>query len=215
MGEGQNMVCPGCGAFQPRAEVCIKCGVVIAKKAGPSQKPKPMAGPIPMMKAKPQAGPATKPADSKPPLALILAAVIVVFGICYLVFFPPGKSVAGKTEEKKTTPAKTEIERIATVKPGVANELQRSQVQSKLHTLRTQLNLYLTEHEQPPSNEEGLQSLVAKGVLTEAVITDEWGHAYNYRLEWGQETATEKKFKISVTSNGPDGIAGNEDDIGL
>jgi len=207
MGEGQNMVCPGCGAFQPRAEVCIKCGIVIAKKAGPSQNPK--AGPIPKPQVKPPAGP-------KPPLGLILLAAIIVVPVAgYFLFAGKGKPATNTTTESKPAKAKTEIERIAMLKPGVANQLQRSQVQSKLHTLRTQLNLYLTEHEQPPSNEEGLQSLVASGAMTVADITDDWGHVYNYRVEWGQESATEKKFTIFVTSNGPDGIPGNADDIGL
>ena len=214
MSEGQNMVCPGCGAFQPRAEVCIKCGIVIAKKAGPIKKP--TAGPIPKPQAKPPARPAAKPAGSKPPLGLILLAAIIIVPVAsYFLFAAKGKPATDTTTGSKPAPAKTEIERIATLKPGVANELQRSQVQSKLHTLRTQLNLYLTEHEQPPSNEEGLQSLVAKGALTEADITDAWGHAYNYRLEWGQESAMEKKYTISLSSNGPDGIPGNADDIGL
>ena len=27
----RNMLCPKCGEFQPKAEICIECGVVIAK----------------------------------------------------------------------------------------------------------------------------------------------------------------------------------------
>ena len=27
----RNMLCPKCGKFQPKAEICIECGVVIAK----------------------------------------------------------------------------------------------------------------------------------------------------------------------------------------
>lgn len=32
---GQNMVCPACGAFQPRAENCVDCGVCVDKHRQP------------------------------------------------------------------------------------------------------------------------------------------------------------------------------------
>ena len=223
MSTSPNMVCPSCGTFQPRADICSKCGVVIAKKTGAGKKP--TAGPIPKPKPKPGVNPAARPAaktaTSKLPLALIIpAAIIAVIVLGYLVF-SGGDETDDSTIETTApaAPAKTgseaQIDRIAVVKPGVANELQRSQVQSKLHTLRTQMNLYLVENAQPPSNEEGLQSLVEKGVLTAADITDAWGNAYVYKLEWGEETALEKKYTIFMSSKGPDGITGNADDIGL
>jgi len=207
MNEGTNMICPVCGAFQPRAEICNKCGIIIAKAANPQ--------------AKPEVRSAAKANTGKPPVAMIiLAAVIAVPVIGYVLFSTDDDTVTTATDtsndESPVMPAaKSQIERIATVNPAVASDLQNSQVQSKLSALRTTLNMYSIDNDKPPSNEEGLQTLVTKGVATAADITDEWGNSFVYRLEWGKETALEREYEIFIFSKGPDGVSGTADDISI
>ena len=207
MSEGTNMICPACGAFQPRAEICKKCGIIIAKATS--------------QKIKQAAPPAVKVGTGKPPVAMIiLAAVIGISLIGYFLFSTTGDTVTTATDtssdESPAKPAaKSEIDRIATINPAVANNLQRSQVQGKLNTVRTMLNIYIVENAEPPSTEEGLQSLVSKGVITASDITDEWGNSFVYRLEWGKETALEREYEIFIFSKGPDGVSGTADDISI
>ena len=207
MNEGTNMICPVCGAFQPRAEICNKCGIIIAKAANPQ--------------AKPEVRSAAKANTGKPPVAMIiLAAVIAVPVIGYVLFSTDDDTVTTATDtsndESPVMPAaKSQIERIATVNPAVASNLQNSQVQSKLSALRTTLNMYSIDNDKPPSNEEGLQTLVTKGVATAADITDEWGNDFEYRVEPVQDATTGKDYTIKLYSKGLDGISGTPDDIGL
>ena len=74
---------------------------------------------------------------------------------------------------------------------------------------------YSMEGDHPPTNEEGLQPLVDRRYLSQSDITDEWGNAFVYRLEWGKETPWGKEYKIFVHSNGPDGMSGNSDDVAM
>lgn len=207
MAEGINMICPSCGAFQTRAEVCNKCGIVIAKALNAGNN---------------VAERKTVEADvSKPPLAKF--AVIALITIPVIGYFllsgadSEDTSSAGpsNTSQQKQTAKKSQIERIAVFKPAIANQLQRTNVLSKLHMLRTTLNMYSIEGDEPPSNEEGLQTLVEKGILGQSDITDEWGNVFTYRLEWTKGSIVGKEYKIYVHSNGPDGISGNSDDIAI
>ena len=104
---------------------------------------------------------------------------------------------------------------IGVVNPGAAARIQRNKVKSKLHALKTMLYQYSMEGDHPPTNEEGLQALVDRHYLSQSDITDEWGNAFVYRLEWGKETPWGKEYKIFVHSNGPDGMSGNSDDVAM
>ena len=207
MNEGTNMICPVCGAFQPRAEICNKCGIIIAKAANPQ--------------AKPEVRSAAKASAGKPPVAwIILAAIIAVPVIGYVLFSTTDDKATTATDtanaETPVTPAaKSQIERIGTFNPAVANKLHLSQVLSKLSALRTTLNVYSIDNDTPPSTEEGLPSLVSKGVVTAADITDEWGNTFEYRVDPVRDAMTGKDYTINLSSKGPDGIAGNADDIKL
>jgi hypothetical protein len=147
---------------------------------------------------------------------IILAAVIAVPVLVY--FLLPGSDDAGTTttgDMAGNPAAKTQIERIATVNPGVANKLQHSEVQSKLGALRMTINLYNTENDAPLSVADGLETLVARGLATAADITDPWGHVFVYRVESAADATTGAGLTIKLSSNGPDGIAGTADDIGI
>jgi flagellar basal body-associated protein FliL len=194
------MVCPACGTFQPRAEVCKKCGIIIAKAA------KPAAMPAPRVTASSKSG--------NPILVLIILAVIIALPVLGYLLFTGGENAETVMEGARASAkpaAKSQIERIASVNPGTANNLQRSEVQSKLSALRMTINLYNTENDAPLSDAEGLEKLVARGMATAADITDPWGHAFVYRME----PATGEGFVIRLSSNGPDGMAGTADDIGI
>ena len=86
---------------------------------------------------------------------------------------------------------------------------------SKLSTIRNALNMYSVDGNQPPSNEEGLQPLVDKGLLSADDLIDEWGNTFGYQLTMEKDPATGKDYTIKLFSKGPDGIAGNADDIDL
>ncbi|HEY5604803.1 MAG TPA: type II secretion system protein GspG, partial [Gammaproteobacteria bacterium] len=167
--------------------------------------------------------PTAKAGTGKPPVAMIiLAAVIAVPVIGYVLFSTTNDTATAttSTDAADAVPAakpgaKSQIERIATVNPAVASKLQNSQVQSKLSALRTTLNMYSIDNDKPPSNEEGLQTLVTKGVATAADITDEWGNDFEYRVEPVQDATTGKDYTIKLYSKGLDGISGTPDDIGL
>ena len=206
MTEGTNMICPSCGAFQPRAETCNKCGVIIAKASSPAP-----AASAPQRKA-------VAANTSKPPVAMIAVIAVVVIAIGgYFLFSGSNKekpaAVATDTSQPKPAKKKSEIDRIGTYNPAIASNMHRTNVLTKISTLKTALHMYTIDGSPPPSDEEGLQLLVDKGLVSKSDITDEWGNVFHYRLEWGEETALEKKYKIYLSSNGPDGIAGNADDI--
>lgn len=204
MTESSNMLCPNCGKFQQRAEICNHCGVVIAKVSTTSND-------ITERKT------VEKESGNLPLAKIAVIALITITIIGYFVF--PGDDTSDEVATSSTidsnTGEKSQIDRIAAINPEIANNIHRTQVISKLHSLRTMLNMYSVEGNEPPSNEEGLQVLVENGFLTQSAITDEWGNLFAYRLEWGKETPWGKEYKIYVHSKGPDGISGNSDDIGI
>jgi len=206
--ETSNMICPVCKTFQPRSDLCSKCGVVMSKAIKPSN------------------AEASKPVTSnnrKFPVAIIVLALIIVIPILGLVLFSGEDNKEGDSSEDISSAAGrnpdldkvSSIKTIAAFNPGIANNIQRQQVLSKLHTLKTMLYMFGAEGDEPPSNEDGLPALVEKGYLKQGDITDEWGNTFEYRLEWGKEDAFWKEYKIFVHSKGPDGITGNADDIGM
>lgn len=207
MTEGTNMICPSCGAFQPRAEVCNKCGIVIAKAstaANSTPEPKVVA-----QKA------------SKPPVAIIAAvAIVIAAGIGYYLFSgSKTENQAGDaaTDTAQSEPAakKSEIDRIGTFNASAASKMHRTNVLSKLSQIRNALNMYGVDGNQPPGNAEGLQVLVDKGLLSPSDLTDEWGNPYVYQLKMERDPSTGQDYTISLSSMGPDGVAGNADDIKL
>lgn len=197
MSENSNMICPNCKTFQHRAEVCNKCGVIIAKASNVANN----------VTEKELAKSATgKTLVVKLAVAVLIAASVIGFSLF---------SGAGKDTAQKSKDAMKPIDKVTAYNPAVADNIQRNNVLAKLHKLKTVLNMYLVQEEGPPSNEEGLQLLVNKAYLSQPDITDEWGRVFEYRLEWGEENAFEKKFTIFVNSKGPDGISGNSDDVGM
>ena len=207
MAEGTNMICPSCGAFQPRADTCNKCGIIIAKAS--------------TVTAGAPASNAVTPETNKPPVAIIAAVVVVVAaGIGYFLF--SGSKTENQTGEAATDTAQTrpaakksEIDRIGTFNASAASKMHRTNVLSKLSEIRNALNMYGIDGSQPPGNAEGLQVLVDKGLLSESDLTDEWGNPFVYQLKMERDPSTGKDYTISLSSMGPDGVAGNADDIKL
>ena len=200
----ENMICPACKAFQPRADVCNKCGAII-EKAQATAAVTATEGPGASARRFPVAP---------------VAAVVVIVVVLALILLSGGDDsgeIAGGDEPAAVPEAKpkTEIEKIAAVNPGAAARIQNQKVMSKLRELKTTLYMLGTEGGEPPSNEEGLEALVQQGHLRRVDITDEWGNVFDYRLEWGKDDGISREYKIFVHSNGPDGISGNADDIGL
>lgn len=200
MAEQANMICPSCQTFQPKAEICTNCGVVIAKVQ------KSVYG------ADTNTDSVSKE-TSKPPFPKMVMIVLIGIPIIGFILFTGSGGKNADNEVKSKTQQIDPIDQIAVVKPAVAENIQRTKVQSKLHSLKTMLYMYGTEGGMPPSNEQGLQALVKSGYLKKHEITDAWGNIFAYRLEWDKETPWGKEYKIYVHSKGPDGISGNADDV--
>ena len=203
MTEGTNMICPSCGAFQPRAEICNKCGIIIAKAS-----------------ATVTSTPARKvsaPKSSKPPVAIIAIVTVVVVALIGYFLFSGSKTgnqpAATNTAQTKPAAKKSEIDRIGTFNSAAASNMHRTNVLSKLSQIRNALNMYGVDGNQPPGNDEGLKVLVDKGLLSQSDITDEWGNPFVYQLNMEKDPATGKDYTIKLFSSGPDGIPGNADDI--
>ncbi len=207
MADQANMICPGCQIFQPRALTCNTCGVVVAK----------VGKPAPSVAPRSTGSQARNMPRINPNLLLLIA--IPVIG---LIVFSASENAeeADRTadavssdvrDKKKATPT----DMIAVVNPCAAARIQRNNVRSKLHTLKTMLYQYSMEGDDPPTNDEGLQALVDRRYLSQSDITDEWGNTFVYRLEWGKETPWGKEYKIFVHSKGADGRSGNSDDVAM
>jgi len=207
MASQANMICPACRTFQPRAEVCTKCGVVVAKvwdsQRGVEEK-----------SSAPQ--PTRRPWARRVGVISLIAIPVVGF-----LIFPgtrSGKEAGDKTaastsgQQSKGKELKS-IDKVAAFNPQLALNVQITSVRAKLQTLRHKLYIYSMEWGDPPTNEQGLQALVNKGFLSQADITDEWGNTFVYKLEWGKKTPFAHEYKIYVHSMGPDGVSGTSDDV--
>jgi general secretion pathway protein G len=81
------------------------------------------------------------------------------------------------------------------------------------------LKTYQMNAGQPPTTEQGLEALVTRPTLeplpevwvqiAEKVPMDPWKQPYHYRLL----SEADGVFRWELRSGGPDGIAGNEDDL--
>lgn len=197
MANSGNMICPACGTFQPKAEECTQCGVIIAKaQAQKAAVEEPAA----------QANDKSKGGSSSLLAGVAIAAALLVGG---WYFWPSGESAP-----RPPVQPKTQIEKVAAYNAQMAAQIQQTDALTKLRTLRTKLYLMDEKGVVPPTNEEGLHALVEKGLLKQDEITDPWGHDFAYRLEEGIQGQGSKHYQVYVYSAGPDGIPGNKDDIG-
>ncbi len=93
-------------------------------------------------------------------------------------------------------------------------EAMRDAARLGMGQLDTQLQMYRVHNFRFPTQEQGLDALVAKPTsgatrwrgpyADEGKLKDPWGNKYQYDIEG-------KNFKI--TSPGPDGVFGNDDDV--
>ncbi|HVM59701.1 MAG TPA: type II secretion system major pseudopilin GspG [Verrucomicrobiae bacterium] len=101
-------------------------------------------------------------------------------------------------------------------------ESKKTAAQDQIHNFASAIDLYFLDSGIYPSSEQGLQALITaptstpapgnwKGpYLTPAVIKkDPWNHDYVYQCP-----GTHNPTGYDLYSPGPDGVAGNEDDIG-
>lgn len=198
--EAANMVCPNCHTFQPRARVCDQCGVIIEKVLNPNK--------TPLGK---RAAADDKPKTNK--LWLVLLIACFIFYLSKENDEEPG--VVAANDGTRHTTAQESPEPVTAANPDIALKMQRDKVITKLQALKSTLYMLSAEGRLPPSNEEGLESLLDEGLLTKAEITDEWGNTFVYRLEWGEQVGLEREYQIFVHSRGPDGVSGNADDIAM
>ncbi len=204
MAGSTNMICPSCGTFQDLAEVCSKCGVIIEKVLNAA-----------VNYADKKSAESENNRSLTAKIAVMLLITIPVIGFILFSGTDNGQETVGNSNDQEKTDKLQSSERIAAFNPAIAENVQRTNVKSKLHSIRTNLNVYLVEGGDPPTNEEGLQLLVDSGYLSQAEITDEWGNIYEYRLELDKETPWGQEYKIFVHSRGPDGVSGNADDVGI
>lgn len=124
----ENMVCPKCGHFQPKAEACSACGVYVAKlrpePVAPSTEAEPAAAAAAAGGVAGAAAPAPRSPveqeEAKPGfLAQVAAvAVVVALGVAYyFVAAPKDMSVAEFVEAKKTAPHFRDFRIEGTVEP--------------------------------------------------------------------------------------------------
>jgi len=110
---------------------------------------------------------------------------------------------------------------VVNLAPKVA-ESKKTAAQDQIHNYAAALDLYYLDNGILPTTEQGLQSLITpptstpvpgnwKGpYLTPPVLRkDPWGHDYIY-----QNPGTHNPSSYDLSSPGPDGIPGNEDDVG-
>lgn len=100
-----NMICPRCGQFQEKAEVCISCGVVIAKIKG-EQPDTPESSPAPEHEPDQVSdrGTRQKPIKLSFPVKIAIAtsAILVCTGI-YLIMVPKEMTIEEFVAAKKAS----------------------------------------------------------------------------------------------------------------
>jgi len=134
MAEQPHMICPRCNTFQPKAEICNKCGVIIAKvqqTINGAEKP-PVAQ-----------------ESSKPPIPKFVVILLVAIPVIWFVIYSgtdninDPDSTSSSANEKTKTEKKDPIDNIAAFNPAVAEKVRTTKVRSKLQSLKTML--YMTE----------------------------------------------------------------------
>lgn len=74
----------------------------------------------------------------------------------------------------------------------------------KISVIRRELEAFKARHDRYPTTEEGLTAVQKEGKMTVDTYIDPWNHAFVYRRD-GED--------YTILSVGPDGIAGNDDDV--
>ena len=110
---------------------------------------------------------------------------------------------------------------VVNLAPKVA-ESKKTAAQDQIHNYSAALDLYYLDNGILPTTEQGLQALITaptstpvpgnwKGpYLSPAVLRkDPWNHDYIY-----QNPGTHNTTSYDLSSPGPDGIPGNDDDVG-
>ncbi|MGD1020198.1 MAG: type II secretion system major pseudopilin GspG [Verrucomicrobiia bacterium] len=101
-------------------------------------------------------------------------------------------------------------------------ESKKTAAQDQIHNFSAALDLYELDSGILPSTEQGLQALIIQPTSTPApgnwkgpylkpavIRKDPWNHDYIY-----QNPGTHNTTSYDLYSPGPDGVPGNEDDIG-
>ncbi len=199
MSDQGNMICPACNEFQPKAEECAQCGIVIAKA---------------LNAAAPQPRPAKIESDDDglPIKAIAITAFILIAGGAFLL---TGNDQLTDEDQSVAKGTASQIEKLAVVRPKAASRILLTRTQATLQTLKTKLYMLSMDWLEPPTNEQGLQHLVSQGHLTTADTTDAWGQGFAYKMEWTNENAFMREYEIVVHSLGPDGLTNTFDDIGM
>ncbi|MEO1332285.1 MAG: type II secretion system major pseudopilin GspG [Myxococcota bacterium] len=95
---------------------------------------------------------------------------------------------------------------------GVFGSAQTSTAWSQMQNIQDSLDLYKLQNRRYPSTGEGLQALTQAKTGREPVMKsipkDPWGQDYVYIYPGQQNTGG-----VDLVSYGPDGVAGNGDDI--
>ncbi len=196
MSDQGNMICPACEKFQPKADECAHCGVVIAKARKPGA-------------PAPQPAQSGSDSDGLPIKAMAIAAVIIIAGGTFLF---TGNDQPADQEQSL---AKDSPDKLAARKPKTASRVQIVQTQATLQTLKTKLYMLSMDWPEPPTNEQGLHHLVKQGHLTDVDTNDAWGRRFAYKMEWKNENAFMREYEITVHSLGADGLTNTIDDIGM
>ena len=194
-----NMICPACEKFQPKAEECVHCGIVIVKASKPGAAP-------------PKTAKIESDSDGLPIKAIAIVAVIVIAGAAFMF---SGNDQPADGEQSAAKDSKSQIANPAASKLNPASRVQVVRTQATLQTLKTKLYMLSMDWSEPPTNEQGLQHLVRQGHLTKADTTDAWGREFIYKMEWKKETAFTREYEITVLSLGADGLTNTSDDIGM
>ena len=122
-----------------------------------------------------------------------LLLVVIIIGVLAAIMLP---NFAGRSEEARKTRAKTEIE----------------------STIGLALDMFEADTGSYPRTEQGLEVLIRKPeqaanwrgpyIKKSNSFLDPWKQEYNYRFPGQHNT-----FSYDLTSSGPDGQSGTDDDI--
>lgn len=82
--------------------------------------------------------------------------------------------------------------------------------ESELRSIQAALEMYYIENDKYPSTDQGLKKLIEEREIDEGALRDTWKHPYNYEAI---AIGNAKGQDYHLSSSGPDGIKGTEDDI--